>query len=402
MRYRIAAHTDVGRVRELNQDAYLTDDPLIALADGMGGHRAGDVAAALALEVLAGYKDRFASEGPASMPDAFREANRAIHTRGVEDANLEGMGTTLTAAWIAGDTVHLAHVGDSRAYLLRGGMLSRLTEDDTLVARLEREGQIEPGEAHRHPQRNVLIQAIGSEDDVTVARSEIQLMPGDRLLLTSDGLHDYIEGDDVIKDILLAQADVDEACQALVQAGLDAGGDDNITVVLLEVAGDRAVSDTTPPAGIPVATAPSKTRRRPAIPRPSMTTILAGVAGLLVAFLFVLFVIVRSQTANQLLIGASDGNVAILRGAPGHAGQPPEAEVVRVFTDIPLDAIADPYQSDLRSGIVVSSLEEAERRIAALPRVLGPQDTPLPSPSVPTPSPVPTGDPTIPPLSPAP
>lgn len=403
MRYRIVAHTDVGRVREINQDAYLTDDPLIALADGMGGHRAGDVAAALALEVLAAYKDRFASEGPHRMPDAFREANRRLHERGREDPDLEGMGTTLTAVWIAGETVHLAHVGDSRAYLLRGGTLSRLTEDDTLVARLERDGKIGPGEAHRHPHRNVLIQAIGSEEDVTVATSSFALLPGDRLLLTSDGLHDYVDGDDVIKDVLLSHPDADEACRVLVRAGLEAGGDDNITVVLLEVAGDSAAPDATPPAGIPVATAaPPVPRQRPPIPRPSARTVVAGAVGLVVAFAVVGFFVLREAATTQYLLGSSGGNVAIMRGEPGGPGEAPKAEVLRVYPDIPVDTIAEPYRGDLRSGIVVASLEDAERRIATLPRVLGPEDTPPPTPSLPPLSPTPAAEETLPPLSPEP
>src|SRR6266511_4221226 len=245
MKVRVGAATDVGRARERNEDSLLAAPPLYAVADGMGGHRGGNVASQLALTVLArlgdGSWDRLA--------DQVREANRAILERSRGDRSLSGMGTTITAAFMEGDDVHLAHVGDSRAYLFRDGELHRLTEDHTLVHRMALEGKITEAEEENHPQRSILIRALGVEEPVEVDEVPVRVVPGDRVLLCSDGLHSMV-GEEEIEEIFRTASDPQEAAERLVESANRAGGLDNVTVVVLDFeAGDgveladRAIRD---------------------------------------------------------------------------------------------------------------------------------------------------------------
>ncbi len=245
MRIRVGAATDVGRARERNEDSLLAAPPLYAVADGMGGHRGGNVASELALQVLSrmgdGSWDRLA--------DQVREANRAILERAQGDRSLSGMGTTLTAAFTEGDVIHLAHVGDSRAYLLREGELHRLTEDHTLVHRMAVEGKITEAEEETHPQRSILIRALGVEELVDVDEVPVHALPGDRVLLCSDGLHSMVAEED-IRRTLAEASDAQDAADQLVDLANRAGGLDNITVIVLDFEpgdgvelGDRAAQD---------------------------------------------------------------------------------------------------------------------------------------------------------------
>ena len=165
MKVRVGASTDVGKARERNEDSFLSAPPLYAVADGMGGHRGGNVASSLAMRVIS----EIAQPGNwGQLSEQVREANRAILDQARGDRTLSGMGTTITAAFMDQDELHLAHVGDSRAYLLRGGEFSLLTEDHTLVHRMVQEGKITAEEAEHHPQRSILIRALGVEDPVEV------------------------------------------------------------------------------------------------------------------------------------------------------------------------------------------------------------------------------------------
>ncbi len=239
MRIRAGASTDVGRVREHNEDSYLAQDRLFAVADGMGGHRGGEVASRIAVDALA----RHGGSDHAGLAGAIREANQAVLARASRDPEkLRGMGTTLTAL-VAGDgAVHLAHVGDSRAYILRDGELTQLTEDHTLVQRMVTEGSLSPEEAEVHPQRSVLVRALGVEADLEVDEVFREVRAGDRLLLCSDGLTDLIADAD-IRGLL----DVDSrrlAVTGLVRAALDAGGRDNVTCVVADLVDAEPVNGT--------------------------------------------------------------------------------------------------------------------------------------------------------------
>ena len=202
MKVRVGAATDIGQVREGNEDSYLVVEPLYAVADGMGGHRGGEVASSLALETVQGMLER--QEG--SLAEQVAEANRAVFDRSQNDRRVSGMGTTLTAAQVDGSRVHLAHVGDSRAYLLRGGELAQITEDHTLVHRMVMEGEISEEEAETHPHRSILTRALGVDQNIQVDEGDLEVAPGDRLLLCTDGLTGMVpEGQ--IREILLETLD---------------------------------------------------------------------------------------------------------------------------------------------------------------------------------------------------
>jgi PPM family protein phosphatase len=228
MRIEIGSATDIGKVRERNEDSILVDPPLFVVADGMGGHRGGDVASQVAIETL----ERLAEEDHGSLTEHVRRANRAVWDRSVEDQGLSGMGTTLTAVRIDGDQVTLAHVGDSRAYLLRNDALQQLTDDHTLVARMVRSGEITKAEAEVHPHKNVMTRSLGTDQDVEVDEDSIVLEDGDRLLLCSDGLTGMVT-EDQIQAILEASPTPQNAAERLVRAANRAGGVDNISVVVL-------------------------------------------------------------------------------------------------------------------------------------------------------------------------
>jgi PPM family protein phosphatase len=234
MRVRVGVRTDVGRVRERNEDSYLVREPLFAVADGMGGHRGGDVASAMTLEALKAVE--LPPEEPlASLVEEIKKANVEVLRRGESDKDLRGMGTTLTALLTDDDRAYVAHVGDSRAYLLRDGALQRLTRDHTLVERMVEEGRLQADQARHHPQRSILTRALGVEDDVQV--DDLTLDPiqsGDRILLCSDGLSAMVD-EDVIEEILVEETDPQAACDRLVEAALEAGGEDNITVLVLDI-----------------------------------------------------------------------------------------------------------------------------------------------------------------------
>ncbi len=230
-----AGRSDVGRVRDSNEDALLLRDSVYAVADGMGGHLAGEVASATALQPIEELDGRIFQDNAAAvtaLSDAVVAANERVSQLAIENPDYRGMGTTLTAALVEGRRLHVAHVGDSRAYLLRDGHFSQLTDDHTLVQHLVDEGQITREEAARHPQRSVITRAIGVSEEVEVDSMSLELQPGDQVLLCSDGLSGVVE-DDEIAGTLLQVEEIDAAADALVGLANDAGGPDNITVLLL-------------------------------------------------------------------------------------------------------------------------------------------------------------------------
>jgi serine/threonine protein phosphatase PrpC len=245
-----ATHT--GRVRAGNEDSFLVGDAVHAVADGMGGHQAGEIASDAALEPLR-ILDVSSLPGPEEVSEALaaavRDANTVVVERASSDPQLEGMGTTLTAVAVRGGQLHVAHVGDSRAYLLRDDeQMSQLTTDHTLVERLVREGRLSRDEAATHPQRNVITRAIGHETTVEVeVLPPITLHDGDQVLLCSDGLSGPVD-DTRIASILANAPAGDKAVAALLAQANAAGGPDNITAVLLRV-GDRWAQ--APPADEP-------------------------------------------------------------------------------------------------------------------------------------------------------
>jgi serine/threonine protein phosphatase PrpC len=237
-----AFRTDVGQIRSINEDrAVVAELPngwlLAALADGMGGHQAGDVASQSAVDWLAGELktlDGSLSEGELRerLRETIARANAHIHAQSVQHPELAGMGTTLVACLANPARLVVAHVGDSRAYLLSGDDFRQLTEDHSLVNELVRSGQISPEEAKGHPRRNVLTRALGTEPFVAPDLHELEWSPGDLLLLCTDGLTNMISESDIIRT-LRSEKDLDAMADRLVEQALAAGGDDNVSVILV-------------------------------------------------------------------------------------------------------------------------------------------------------------------------
>lgn len=231
--------TDVGKVREVNQDCFACspEDGIYLVADGMGGHLAGEKAAQTAVEVLASTMVDRVGSGTADAPalvQAFLEANRQIVQASLSDATMRGMGTTATMAMVVGDQVIIGHVGDSRAYLIRGGEIEQITEDHSVVAQLLKAGAITPLEALHHPYRNVITRCLGMQMDLEPDTHQFPWQPGDRVLLCTDGLSGLVN-DDEMRDVALEEADPQDACQRLLDLAMERGGYDNITIVLVQL-----------------------------------------------------------------------------------------------------------------------------------------------------------------------
>jgi protein phosphatase len=228
------ALTDIGKVRESNEDSFVCRPPLFVVADGMGGHVAGEVASRMAVETVNAC---FAAPHDAAAPQellrqAISEANRLIFRMAQEDSERAGMGTTVTAAFVRDAKLFWGHVGDSRLYLLRAGTLSQVTEDHSLVSELVKKGNITPAEALLHPHRNILTRAVGTGEQVKVDTGSIKLQAGDSVLLCTDGLTNMVADDDIAAT-LRQGGDGAALLAGLVAKANEAGGLDNITAILI-------------------------------------------------------------------------------------------------------------------------------------------------------------------------
>lgn len=241
---RVAGVSDPGRKRRLNEDSFVCQPPLFAVADGMGGARAGEVASDLAASALRDGPSTAERTAEDQVSELIQEANRRVYERATGDNELAGMGTTMTVALVEDGVVTIGHVGDSRAYLVRRGELRQVTNDHSLVAELVRDGKLSAEEAETHPQRSVITRALGTDPDVDVDTFPVEVEEGDLFLLATDGLTSMV-GDDSIRSIVEENRDdIDAAARALIQAANSGGGDDNITVVFFEITGAHPESAT--------------------------------------------------------------------------------------------------------------------------------------------------------------
>ncbi len=323
-----AHKTDTGRQRQANEDSYFARSPLFAVADGMGGAQAGEVASRIAASAFE-RRQRLSREEPAEgqLEEIAQTANREIHQLAQEDSSRAGMGTTLTAAMVRNDEVSLGHVGDSRAYVLRDGKLKRLTKDHSLVEELRRQGRLTEEQAEEHPQRSIITRALGPEPSVNVDTMTFPARDGDVFLLCSDGLTTMVSDDD-IRRILTESRSLRGAVNRLVEAANRGGGRDNITAVAFRLADAEAkegeesatlISRTAEQAGLTgerMRAAGDRLRGQGPMPAPPRRRRILGwvVAALAVIVVFGGgFLVARSiyflGTDNQ-------GDVALYRGLP--------------------------------------------------------------------------------------
>jgi protein phosphatase len=240
-----AGATDTGRKRRRNEDSYVIAPPLFAVADGMGGAQAGEIASRLAAAALEDT-DPGSLSGEDRVMSLIQEANRRVYERSNEDPNASGMGTTITVALVEDEGVTIGHVGDSRAYRYREGSIEQITEDHSLVNELMKSGKLSPEEAETHPQRSVITRALGTDPDVDVDSFTVETQTGDVFLLCSDGLTTMVDDIDILGVLERHHDDLDRATKSLVSAANRGGGEDNITVIAFAISDDGATAP--PPA----------------------------------------------------------------------------------------------------------------------------------------------------------
>lgn len=421
---RYAVRSDVGLVRSNNQDSAYAGPHLLMIADGMGGHAGGDVASSLAIAAFAPLDDE--AHGPddalAELERATEDARAKIIARSEVEPDLAGMGTTVTAILRAGNKLAMAHLGDSRGYLLRDGELTQVTVDHTFVQHLVDTGRIKPEEAEHHPQRSVVMRVLGDFDvDVTPDLSVREARPGDRWLLCSDGLSGFVSHD-TIADTLRDLTDLDACADRLVQLALRGGGGDNVTVIVADVVDlDAAPDGTAPGNAVAVVGAAAISRNQPSVahdgPAARAANLMKQTAApateggvddeqapdepeavggprartLLVVWGIALAVVVLvlaggyAWTQGQYYVGADDGRVAVFRGLPTGIGPVSLSRVVET-SDVAVDDLPVYLRERVASAIHAGSLDEARHQVELLADSAA---TPSPLPTF-SPEPVPT------------
>ncbi len=358
-----AAATHTGLTRRTNEDSHLARPPLFVVADGMGGSRAGEVASQLAVSTFEGLA------GTRGLPEqllrsTIAEANARIHEAAERDGTKAGMGTTITAALVADAAVSFGHVGDSRAYLWRDGVLQQLSDDHSLVGELVRRGALTPEEAERHPQKNIITRTVGTETALDVDTWTLEAAPDDVFLLASDGLNNMIR-DAEIASILAAAPSLAHAARELVRAANAAGGVDNITALLFRVGTGAPVtvadagSDTTLLPEMIFVDEPQPKRRR------GLRRLLFVLSAVVVSAALAVGALAALRQAH--FIGATaDGQVAIYQGVPiDLVGDVRLYRRIRTST-IPVSVLTPAERKRLFNHALVS-LDDAQQRIDRLP-----------------------------------
>jgi serine/threonine protein phosphatase PrpC len=400
MRLVFAAATDVGRMRKNNEDSYLSSQPVAAVADGMGGHSAGEVASAIAIEELAALGGRGPWENETAATDDLKQAilraNRRIREMAASDRKLNGMGTTLVALLEDGDMVHVANVGDSRGYLLRQGELSQVTVDHSLVQELVDDGRLSPEDAERHPQRSVITRALGIDPEVEFDLFTYKLQVGDRLLLCSDGLSDVVEPAQIRK-VLLRIPSAQRAARELIGVANEQGGPDNITVIVVDAVDEATAlaaedgGDTTgdldagsatgalPPVDAGTDGARGRGGRAGRAARVAEDRSLAKhrrlqrflIAGIVVLLLAAALVAGRSFLFSRYFVGFDGDSVAVFQGVPGDVAG---LSFSRLVERSPVSRAQVPagYAARLEDGVQADDLADARSIALCAPLVFSP------------------------------
>ena len=331
------ARSDVGLVREHNEDSFLLRTPLFAVCDGMGGHAAGEVASSIAVKVIG-------EEAPNTADDvllgaAIEAANQAVIEAPQKGIGKPGMGSTASAIFIEGNQMAVAHVGDSRIYLLHHGTLVRITHDHSYVEELVDSGQITADEARNHPSRSVVTRALGSDPEMYADHFTLEVSDGDRIILCSDGLSSMIL-DDEIESIAVSNITPQNAADSLVSGALNAAGADNITVIVVDILDDGLVE---------------KNRRR--FTRGILATSISIIA-LLVVSLVIAVLFIRSE----YYIGINGSTVAIYQGVPSKIAGLPLSNLIDTTT-IEVKNLPQSVQDKLALGIRVKDETEARETV---------------------------------------
>ena len=391
MHLRFGAATDVGRMRTNNEDSYLSEPPVAAVADGMGGHNAGEVASAIAIEELTALKgmgpwpnERAATD---DLKRAIVRATRRIREMAAGDRELNGMGTTLVAVLEDGSSVHLANVGDSRAYLLRQGELTQVTVDHTLVQELVDDGRLSPKDAERHPQRSMITRALGVDREVEIDLFTYKLQPGDRLVLCSDGLSDVLNPAQ-IRNALLRVRDPQQAAERLVAMAVEGGGPDNVTVIVVDTieagAEPDATDDLAPGVGSAAGALPAlgdgdaggRDGRAARAAKDRSLRLHRRLQRLLLALIVVALVAVavvagRSFLYSRYWVGFDGDVVAVFQGVPGDVAG---LRFSRMVERSPVSRAQVPagYAARLEDGVPADDLQDARRIAMCAPLVFSP------------------------------
>ena len=345
------SRTDVGHVRDHNEDSLTVVPPLFAVADGMGGHEAGEVASELTIKTL----EQLAPAHPdaQALERAVEAANLNVLQAPSQGIGREGMGTTLTAAMIEGERLLIAQVGDSRAYLLHQGELQQLTRDHSLMMDLIEAGQITPEEARVHPNRSVITRAIGSDPHMKPDIYELNISAGDRLLLCSDGLSTMLE-DDEIQTIMRHTPSPQQCASDLVDAALQAGGYDNVTVVVADIEGFKHNKVV-------------KERRK------SHALVIGIVIAFVLAFALGIFAGYQYVNNSAYLI-EENGTVSVYRGINDNLFGIPLSSLERT-TDIAVDDLQPGVANRIKEGMSVGGIDEANRLIESYEQDITRQNT---------------------------
>ena len=342
--YLYCALTNVGRSRSHNEDAVVAQPPIFAVADGLGGHEAGEVASDIAIQKLIAAAPKKPDRG--ALDRAVRAANHAVLKAVESGKGKSGMGTTMTAAVIGEGRIVLAQVGDSRAYLLRRSRLMQVTEDHSIVAAMVRSGSLTAEQAQRHPQRNVITRALGTEAGMPVDTYEYETLRGDRWLLCSDGLTSMVPNSR-IEEILCAEPTPALAAERLIQAANDAGGLDNISVVVIDITEEY----------IPKSGGGRSTRWW------------LGVLGWLAAVTAILCLVgwgVTSYASSRAFLQVEpSGNVAIYRGVPGELMGITLSECFE-RTPTAYVTLSPQDQASISNGATFASVSEARDALASM------------------------------------